>query len=271
MCVIYACSTSLPPFDELERGSDTNDDGAGVSWLGKTPKGVPRIFWKKGLKDHKEVLDFIKKQNLTYPLAIHFRTASVGGKLDGLCHPFPLGKGVPLWLEGDAEEVLMHNGHLQDWEKLVMAAGLPAKETFPTGPWSDSRALAWLTHLKGYGILPFVVSGSRVLMMHATPNTGEDEAYDPAEDHFSFFGNWVHKKEGWSQSCDTYVRACTRGRTGYATWEWDRDEELGVYHAKGAPTQTSTELPNIWTIGELQKILTELEGAQSDAKLAAGV
>ena len=275
MCVIYACGTSLPPEDELQRGSETNTDGAGLAW--RKEGTTPRILWKKGFKDHEEVLAFIKAQKIPFPLAIHFRSASVGGVWKELCHPFPLGKGSPTWLEGEAEEVLFHNGHLSDWEKLVLAAGLPSKEKIPTGAWSDSRALAWLTYLKGEGILPFVVNGSRVLLFHATPSTAEDEVYEAADDHFSFYGTWInHPKEGWSQSINTIERmarrasyACYRGGT-WTDGEWEMEPSPAAITS--GPTRVEvSQAPNIWTVAELTKILADLESEQNHAKLAAGI
>jgi len=267
MCVIYACGSALPPEDELARGNETNPDGVGIAWLSKKGE-TPRIFWKKGLKDYKELLSFLSSEKPPFPLAVHFRSASVGGVWKELCHPFPLGKGAPTWLEGDAEEVLFHNGHLSDWEKLVLAAGLPSKDKFPTGIWSDSRALAWLTYLKGEGILPFVVNGSRVLLFHATSSTAEDEVYEPADDHFSFYGSWVnHPKEGWSQSCNTIERLTRKSYGCYRGAAWGEDWEMDA----GEPSKIQASPANIWTIGELSKILSEMEEEQRNAKLAAGI
>ena len=204
MCVIFACGTKLPPEDALEAGAFSNDDGAGLAWLNREKKLVE---WKKGLKDHKEVLEYINKEKIPFPLAIHFRTASVGGKSLLLTHPFPVGEGVPTWLEGTCSQVLFHNGHLAKWEEIVLQAGLASQEEFPEGPWSDSRGLAWLTHLKGPGVIRFVNESSRVLLFSSSPDWApEDDAAEDPWGYFGFWGNWVGKPaDGFMQSTTTYA------------------------------------------------------------------
>ena len=270
MCVIYAVQTELPPDAELKRGSETNEDGAGVAWL---HDGL--IHWKKDLGDWQKVLKFIKEMDLKPPYAIHFRSASVGGKSTSLAHPFPIGKGTPTWVEGTAGQVLFHNGHLGEWGELALRAGLASKEQFPLGAWSDSRALAWLVHLKGEGILPFIIGQSRVLLFNAEADTREGVDYDPGEDHFSYYGSgWIHNKGGWSQSVDTYDRwARTPGR-----WNYMEDtEQKGLALAKSSASSSCSSStahsssPYVWTIEDLTTILADLKKEQEDAKLASAV
>jgi hypothetical protein len=277
MCVIYACGTILPPEDELERGAWKNDDGAGVAWVDQAKK---RVCWKKGLKDDKEVLQYIKDTKVPFPLAIHFRTASVGGKSPALTHPFPIAEGAPLWLEGYAPEVLMHNGHLVKWDDLVLQAGLAAKDKFPDGPWSDTRALAWLTYLKGDGIIRFINESSRVLMLHAVPEwEGEDEDGKPDPwSFFSFWGQWVGKTDnGFMQSISTeyYNRggvvvykggAAAAAPSAYSYSADDDDDDdtttVGAY-------KLSAE--NVWSVTELQEVLLNLEEELENARAASRV
>jgi hypothetical protein len=51
---------------------------------------------------------------------------------------------VPLDLEGVAPAVLFHNGHWNDWDKVIFNAGIRHRFPVPNGDWSDSRAMAWL-------------------------------------------------------------------------------------------------------------------------------
>lgn len=262
MCVIYACATTLPDEEELHRGAWKNDDGAGIAWLDKEKK---RVAWHKGLKDEKEVLEVIEKENIPFPLAIHFRTASAGGTSPLLTHPFPIGKGAPLWLEGTAGRVLMHNGHLGKWEDLVLQAGLASKEEFPDGPWSDTRAMAWLTHLKGPGILRFIADSSRVLLLSASADVEleEGEEADPW-DYFTFWGNWVGKQaDGYMQSITTeyYNRG---GTVIYGKGYTPSTEPLPA-------TSLVQEAKNVWSISELTEILTKMEKELADARTAARV
>lgn len=273
MCVIYACKTAIPPEDELRRGAFLNDDGAGLAWLSKDKK---LVHWKKGLKDEKDVLAFIEKEKLQPPLAIHFRTVSTGFKCEELCHPFPLDSDVPNWLEGTAGEVLFHNGSLANWEELVLKMAFSSPEIqIPFGDWSDTRALAWLVHWKGEGILEFILNKDRVLIFSAEPNTLEDAVYNPAEDHFSLYGSWNHHKEGWAQSVSTDY--CTPVRQGTEISVYSRGEEDDDADAWRAargwtlPAKSSTiSADSIWTLEELTTILTTIEKEQEDARTTAG-
>lgn len=225
------------------------------------------VWWKKGLKDDEEVKKFIKDQNLTFPLVIHFRTASIGGVLPELTHPFPTSGNAPLWLSGYAPEVLFHNGTISQWDDLVLNVGLKSTEKFPTGEWSDSRALAWLVQLKGSGILDFVIKQSRVLTFFAEPETLGTKDYDPAEDHFGFWGdNWIHKK-GYSQSITTdhgWNRGSSRNLVATAS---PASPPVTVYSSSRVGQYPS----NTWSIGELVQLLNRLEEEQRSARVAAGV
>jgi hypothetical protein len=268
MCVIYACATKLPSEDELRSGASKNSDGAGLAWIEKKSKSL--VHWKKGLKDEKAVLEYIEEEKIPFPLAIHFRTASVGPKSMLLTHPFPVGKGAPMWLEGTAGEVLFHNGHLAKWDDLVLQAGLASEEDFPEGIWSDTRALAWLVHLKGPGIIRFINETSRVLLMHAAPAWESEKPEEAPWAHFSYWGNWVGKQEdGFIQSITT----TWANKGGVRVWDgmgWGSDDE-------DAPSTPSTpSLPvvrqdpkNIWTLEELQALLKSMEQELADARRVA--
>jgi len=285
MCVIYVCNSILPDDAELARGHSRNDDGAGISWLAPDPKSPKNlaVHWQKGLKDDEAVKKFILEEKIPFPLIIHFRTASVGGTIAGLTHPFPTVQGVPLWEAGAAPEVLFHNGHLHNWDDLVMNVGLPSTERFPDGPWSDTRALAWLTYLKGPGVLDFVIKSSRVVLMHADTNTLEGEEYDMAEDHITLYGSgWIHKT-GFSQSISTSPTYISKVYTGPGMHRagWEIDNDMDDYSSRTinssdvkvitAHASASQESFNVWTIDELSKLIIELQGEQTSAKLAAGI
>lgn len=277
MCVIYACASALPPEDELRQGAWKNDHGAGIAWLNHAKK---RVDWVKGLKDEKDVLEVIKKYKVSFPLMIHFRIASVGGRGDDLTHPFPITEEVELWHNGYADSVLMHNGHLGKWEELVLAAGLASEYPFPGGVWSDSRALAWLVFLKGPGILPFVAGHSRIALLHNVPQwlPGEDGKQDPW-DYFTIHGDWVGKREeGWLQSTTT-TYANRGGKVIYSGNSW---EELEAAEAEELPTASkpasspasnvtplSSEAVNVWSISELNDVIGKLKKELADARAEA--
>jgi hypothetical protein len=283
MCVIYTCTNALPDAEELKRDAWRNDDGAGVSWLAPYPKKKETlvVHWQKGLKDDKAVLEYIRDEKIPFPLVIHFRTASVGSSSAELTHPFPVISGVPLWTAGYADQVLFHNGHLHGWEDLILQVGLPNLEKFPDGEWSDTRALAWLTYLKGPGILDFVIKGSRVALFYSDPDTLGTDKYDRATHHISHYGpGWVHKK-GFSQSIETDYS----NRGGYRV----PDKVLGpspvITPAAAAASPSATQLTlvksaeesskvfssDVWTVEELQEVLKHIEEKQVDAKIATGI
>ena len=262
MCVIYACGTTLPPTDELERGANRNDDGAGVAWV-----KAGAAHWRKGFKDEKEVLAFIEKDKIPFPLAIHFRTASVGGKSPELAHPFPVASGVPLWLAGKAPQVLMHNGHLSGWDDLVLKAGLASQEEMPEGDWSDSRALAYLTYLKGPGILRFISQTSRVMLLHSEPAWQPDFEGDPWV-YFSFWGSWEGKREqGWIQSIKTDY--ANKGGVIQYNRRWDHTQGWEADDSSPTTSTIKVSAENVWTIQELSQILVDREKELEDARTAA--
>lgn len=161
MCVIYACYKGVPSHAELAAAEENNSHGGGLAWI---EDGL--VHWKKGL-EFKEMRTILKR--ISPPLLIHFRIASEGPVCDELTHPFPCTPGAELALEGTAPAVLCHNGTWSGWktevkEALERAAG---KIKAPPGPWSDSRAMAWLAGHFGVGILEFMYSPEKVAILSA--------------------------------------------------------------------------------------------------------
>ena len=140
MCVIAVCEKNLPSLDDLQKMERTNNDGAGVAWI---EDGFVR--WRKNLRAE-EILEV----PFTLPVAIHFRMASIGGIHPELCHPFVVDRNADTKIEGSTKKsVLMHNGHWADWRSFCRNALRKVKGKIPSGRWSDTRALAWLSHLYG--------------------------------------------------------------------------------------------------------------------------
>lgn len=135
MCVILACEDEKPSLDILESCECANADGAGIAWFDNTGKAS----YKKNMTA-KELDAFIT--DLPLPYVIHFRLASVGGKNPLLTHPFEVSIDSPLRLEGSADKLLVHNGHINDWDMYLAAAGIDTPED--KSPMSDSRAIAMI-------------------------------------------------------------------------------------------------------------------------------
>lgn len=281
--MIYACYDAIPTDDELVRGT-LNDDGAGIAWIG-LEEGKRVVRWQKGLpSDVDAVKEVIKKENITLPFAIHFRTASVGGAKTTLTHPFPVYDGVPLWLAGYAETLMMHNGHFNNWEELVMKAALGSGSKIPGGAWSDSRALAYVINLLGEGVIPFIVGQNRIMIMDALRE--EDAKEIQPRRYFRLYGNWVQEK-GWSQSISTNTgMGRYRMTPGWERADDDDDSKsipilrLAKEGAKKEGNSTSTvitpkttvfDAKNYWTVEELWGHLKTMEEEQRNAETTTGL
>lgn len=197
MCqIFYTPGRAVPSRKLLKEAADANRHGAGVMWYHRGKKGQPhQIQWSKGFAKDEDAIDlFLELGDTTR--AIHFRAASVGGVSNELTHPFPVNAEASVALEGSAQRVIMHNGTWHNWKDLLVGACLRRAIEIPPGPWSDSRAIAFLTHLLGPNLWPILDLESRILVFDA-----EDLNRKTAP---RMFGKWIEEKEGWSHSQDFF-------------------------------------------------------------------
>jgi len=173
MCVAIICHKSKPDEKMLFEAERQNQDGAGISWV---EKGTVRFL--KGLTAE-EVKKEIKK--LPLPLFIHFRLSTVGGKVKSLCHPFAVRQDGHNEIEGKSPFVLMHNGHWSEWKNTLALSVVNGNRKLAPGPWSDTRAMAYLAAHHGFAILELLTS-DRIAVM-----TGKGKIYK--------YGYW-HEKDG---------------------------------------------------------------------------
>lgn len=136
MCVIIASNKRKAPIDWLEKAVEKNKDGNGLAWV---ENGKVRFVKSMTLEPIKAIYERIEP-----PYVFHARIATQGGTNLKLCHPFPITQGVPLVSEGTAPAVFFHNGNHNSWEDMCRDAVLRWRLKWPDGPWSDSRAMAWL-------------------------------------------------------------------------------------------------------------------------------
>ena len=129
MCVIISVKTAHPSAELLTKAERRNPHGAGVAWLHDG-----KVRWKKGLLAT-DVSSMIAEGALPFPYVVHFRLASIGEQSPELCHPFPIDPQASLELEGEADEVVFHNGTWSDYEEHSERLKLE-------GAISDSRVLA---------------------------------------------------------------------------------------------------------------------------------
>lgn len=186
MCVICICSEEgkRPTEDQVRRMWNHNDHGGGVAW-----RENGKVHWRKGLTEP-QMQEHIRLMPM--PFIAHFRIASIGGKKAELTHPFVVpapgeDHTKSLDLAGETTgSVLFHNGHWAGWDHELYAACQRAGVEVPRGPWSDSRAMAWMFKYYGLGFLDTLPSQRTVVI---TPDTLE----------LGDFGNngWTKKDAIW--------------------------------------------------------------------------
>lgn len=177
MCLIIASPTGKKVSEEILRCSErTNHDGSGIAWLKDG-----RAHWIKGLMKIDDLLKAYAELPEGVPHAIHLRFQTHGGTTPLLTHPFPIADGVNLNLKGSAYKILMHNGVYTDWEKDLKASILSSGKPCPTGPWSDTRGVAFVVKQHGEAILN-LMGPSRYLVLSGEKKKG-----------MTFFGDWTEK------------------------------------------------------------------------------
>ena len=153
MCVITICKNKRELPENLRQMAIDNPDGTGVIWY--TKEGV--ATYKKGLTI-KEVIELNKV--LPFPYAFHFRITTVGtNKL--LTHPYEVTPESKLRMDGQADALLMHNGHWSDWNDAVLEHAINSGVDCPDGDWSDSRAMAHLGGSIGTNMLK-MLTGQKI-------------------------------------------------------------------------------------------------------------
>jgi hypothetical protein len=182
MCVIMIAKTVRPTPDMVIKAWDANPDGAGIAWREGIEDNT-EVVWEKGIMDKDSALELAA--NTPLPYVMHFRVASVGGVRQALTHPFQVEMDAPLGLSGRTKGMLLfHNGHWAAWAEKSMEAAIHSNAVVPTGAWSDTRALAWLTWLYGPGFMELLPAQKGVLM-------------DP-------FGQTVFTGDGWYHINDVW-------------------------------------------------------------------
>lgn len=134
-----------------------NPEGIGLAWRETVgPKNAKEVVvkWKKGLV-LSEAIPLIEK--LPTPFVLHFRIQSCGGRTKELTHPFPVEREMRQDLEGTIKgQVLFHNGHWHRYKDCGIDGAIKNRVKVPDGKWSDTRVMAWLTHLHGPGMLELI-------------------------------------------------------------------------------------------------------------------
>jgi len=140
MCCLIVCpGRKRPSLKTLRSVVRANPHGLGIAW-----RKQGQIAWYKS-DDVEEI--HARVSAIPRTVVVHARWATVGGAIRELRHPFPVTEDVGLAIDGMAPAVLFQNGTWLDWREEVEDA-VDLGHTLPEGPMSDSRAAAWMVHLK---------------------------------------------------------------------------------------------------------------------------
>ena len=146
MCLIIAVNEKTPPESQFELANDLNPDGIGMAWIAKN--GMVQWYKGLGIADVKKMAPYTP-----LPYVVHFRIATSGGINRELCHPFPISRNVTISTDGQAKRVMFHNGIWFDWREMLIKGLIATGRSLPQGPWSDTRAMAFLAYHYGDKIL----------------------------------------------------------------------------------------------------------------------
>ncbi len=205
MCVILVCDTKRPNDDMVEKAWTQNPQGGGIAY-----RKDNLICWEKGL-DLKEMKQFAK--DLPFPFVLHFRIASTGTRSAYLCHPFHISAEADVDLIGSTDKaVLFHNGTWGNWRYNTLSSIVNVGAKIPTGPWSDTRAMALMAHHFGGGALEMI--NERTVFFSPT----ELEIYGDGweEEGDILMSNTIFLKKFQSTTTVTYPYGT--GGQGSTTW-----------------------------------------------------
>jgi hypothetical protein len=159
MCVIMIVDDVDPTLSVVRDCWDSNAFGAGLAWREENA-----VRWSKGGFDSPTDLHRTMMQ-LPKPYIVHFRIPTVGDPCEALCHPFPVGGSLAL-TGSTTDGVLAHNGHWNGWQSAMLR--FLGTKRIPDGPWSDSRAMAWIAKQSGIGFLELIDEAQRIVLLTPT-------------------------------------------------------------------------------------------------------
>lgn len=223
MCVIMVAGKVRPTDEMIRKAWDHNKDGGGAAWREEGANGEIEVVWKKGIENVDEMLDLL--HNIPLPFVAHFRIGTVGGKKSTLTHPFLVDRGAGTDLEGRTKgAVLFHNGHWNDWSEKALDAAISSNRKIPVGDWSDTRAMAWMVDIYGFGFMELMTTQKGVLW---TPNdmrvfTGRDgweEINNVWCSNDNFWTRKRHTTSYTSRPCKTVT--CQKYVWGNDEYCWD--------------------------------------------------
>jgi hypothetical protein len=145
MCVIMVAQDKPLSRNMLKKAVARNKDGIGFAWL-----DGDKVRFKKGIS-LKEAQSL--RNSLPLPYVFHARFTTEGKTIPELCHPFPVTRANSRRTNGKFKRVLFHNGTWKAWDSTVKTVEQRYSVTLPSGPMSDSRAMAFVVSVLGVGVL----------------------------------------------------------------------------------------------------------------------
>jgi len=157
MCLIIVCEKNIPSIETMQKANNYNNDGIGVAY-----RKDGKVVVKKDL-NVKEAYNLLTSVEL--PAIVHFRLATAGGASKKLIHPFIIDKHSDVSnksFETD-KAVLFQNGHYSDYEDKLINLCIHQGFPVPSGPMSDSRAIAIMVSVLGDGLLKLIKTSKFVV------------------------------------------------------------------------------------------------------------
>jgi hypothetical protein len=145
MCVIIVAQDKPLSRNMLKKAVARNKDGIGFAWI-----DGDKVRFKKSVSI-KEALAL--RKSLPLPYVFHARYTTEGKTIPELCHPFPVTRANSRRTSGKFKRVLFHNGTWTSWASTVKSVEERYGATLPSGPMSDSRAMAFVVAVLGVGVL----------------------------------------------------------------------------------------------------------------------
>lgn len=158
MCVVVVVEDQNHPItdEQLAQCHKSNGHGIGIAYVRNA-----QVCYAKGIKDDVEARKFLDENHVTAPYIVHFRIRSSGDVIPELTHPFPIRQdGWNPLATCDVDHVLFHNGTWHTYENAVINIALAKGIDIPSGPWSDTRGMAWILAMIGPNALKLMLGNN---------------------------------------------------------------------------------------------------------------
>lgn len=231
---------------EVEQMNRANADGVGVAWA---KDGL--VEWYKTTKVDPDYIARMIYAFREFPRLVHFRLSTAGGTRPELCHPFEIGPLANCDPRGSSTRVMIHNGHWHKWNdvhKMLSSEGL-----LPSGPWSDSRLVAYLSHDDPEWLESI---GGRVAVMRGNGDIHRIGDWQELRPDL-----WVSNKI-WETT--NYTRGGYTGFRHWKGWAWNEKEHDAYYAEEVASAKEAAAKST-----EESKSLEELNGDENRKRRAS--